>query len=77
MIPGDQLFSKQVQVLVKCVILCVCVLPVFGVCDGVDDGVVDGRGFGDDSGHRVHVGRQHVGVPAAANNQRSEEGQHH
>lgn len=54
-----------------------CVLPVFGVCDGVDDGVVDGRGFGDDSGHRVHVGRQHVGVPAGANNQRSEEGQHH
>lgn len=43
----------------------VCVLPVFRVRDGVDDGVVDGRGFGDDGGHRVHVGSQHVGVPAA------------
>ena len=42
-------------------------LPVLWVRDGVDDGVVDGRGLGDDGGHRVHVGSQHVGVPAAGN----------
>lgn len=44
-------------------------LPVLGVCDGVDDGVVDGRGLGDDGGHRVHVGSQHVCVPAAGRTQ--------
>lgn len=45
-------------------------LPVFRVCDGIDDGVVDGRGFGDDGGHRVHVGSQHVRVPAAGNREK-------
>lgn len=42
-------------------------LPVFWVCDGVDDGVVDGRGLGDDGGDRVHVGCQHVCVPVNQN----------
>lgn len=37
--------------------------PVLGVGDGIDDGVVDGRGLGDDSRHCVHVGRQDMGVP--------------
>lgn len=32
--------------------------PVLGVGDGINDGVVDGRGLGDDGWHRVHVGRQ-------------------
>lgn len=42
-------------------------LPVLWVRDGVDDGVVDGRGLGDDGGDRVHVGRQHVCVPVNQN----------
>lgn len=37
--------------------------PVLGVGDGINDGVVDGRGLGDDSWHRVHVGCQHMRVP--------------
>lgn len=40
-----------------------CVLPVLGVRDGVYDGVVDGRRLGDHGRNRVHVRRQHVGVP--------------
>ena len=37
--------------------------PVFGVCDGVDDWVVDGGGLSDDRRDGVHVGSQHVSVP--------------
>lgn len=37
--------------------------PVFGVGDGINDGVVDGRSLGDDGWHRVHVGRQDMRVP--------------
>lgn len=37
--------------------------PVLGVRDGVNDGVVDGGGLGDDGWHGVHVGRQDVCVP--------------
>lgn len=40
-----------------------CFLPVLGVGDGVYDGVVDGRRLGDHGRNRVHVRRQHVGVP--------------
>ena len=51
-----------------CVCLYVClsvcgVLPVFGVCDGVDDWVVDGGGLSDDRRDGVHVGSQHISVP--------------
>ena len=53
-----------------CVLLCVwsypvssiyfgCIeqhtVPVLRVCDGVDDGVVDGRGLGDNSRNRMHI----------------------
>ena len=37
--------------------------PVLGVRDGVNDGVVDGGGLGDDGWHGVHVGRQDVRIP--------------
>lgn len=37
--------------------------PVLRVGNGVNDGVVDGRGLGDDGWHRVHVGRQDMRVP--------------
>lgn len=40
-------------------------LPVLWVRDGIDDGVMDGRGLGDDSRNRIHVGSQHVCIPAA------------
>lgn len=35
---------------------------VFGVSDGVDDGVVDGGGFCDDGRHGVHIRSQHLSV---------------
>lgn len=38
-------------------------IPVLRMRDGVYDGVVDGRGLGDDGGDGVHVGRQQVGIP--------------
>lgn len=38
-------------------------VPVFGMRDGVYDGVVDSRRLGDHGGNRVHVWRQNVGVP--------------
>lgn len=40
-----------------------CFLPVFGMCYGIYDWVVNSRRFGDHSGNRVHVRRQHVSVP--------------
>lgn len=40
-------------------------LPVLWMRDGVDDGIVDGRGLGNDGGDRVHVRSQHVCIPAA------------
>jgi len=43
--------------------LCVCAIPVFGVCDGIDYGIVDGGGLGDHGRHRVHVGSQHISIP--------------
>lgn len=38
-------------------------LPVLGMRDSVYDGVVDGRGLGNNSRDGVHVGRQQMGVP--------------
>lgn len=41
----------------------VCIVPVFGVCYGIYNGVVDSRCFGDHSRNRVHIWSQHVSVP--------------
>lgn len=38
-------------------------LPVFGMCYGVYDGVVDRRRFGNHGRNRVHVGSQQIGIP--------------
>lgn len=40
-----------------------CFLPVFGMCYGIYDGVVDSRCFGYHSRNRVHIRRQHVSIP--------------
>lgn len=55
------------DVITEAVALPACGLPVLWVGDGVDDGVVDGRGLGDDGGDGVHVGSQHVCVPVKHN----------
>lgn len=40
-----------------------CTVPVLRMRNSVYDGVVDGRGLGDDGRDGVHVGRQQVCVP--------------
>ncbi len=38
-------------------------VPVFGVCDGVDDGIVDCWSFGYHSRYWIHIWCEHIRIP--------------